>query len=783
MRPLLRASFGALLCLCTSSPAWSLTASITERAPSVRGAPATFELQVSDAVGEAQVRWDLGDETRTEFAAGDVSRVHTYAKPGHYPVLVTVKDDGGFTSVSFVHTVHEPLVAGQASVSSDLAYDVASGKIYTANEDNDSVSVVDAVAMTKLGELPVSRGPVALALLPSGKLWVLQRDASSLSVVDTASLHVEREVALPRAAQPMGLAVSPRGDAAYVSLMATGKLLKLDLEGATLGELEVGPTPRGVSVSHDGAKVFVTRFISAESGGEVLEVDAATLQVSRRFVLAPDTTTEDTDQQGRGLPNYLFSVALSPDGLFAWVPAKKDNVFRGIFRDQQPLTDDNTVRPLLSLLDLATGQEALARRIDLDDRNLPNQVVFSPLGDYAFVSVAGSALVEVRDAYTGSFVTALKEAGFSPRGLVLTAEQRLFSHASLSRSLVAYDVADIIASHDFITKRVAEVPTVATEKLAPEVLRGKQLFYNSADVRMSDQGYLSCASCHFDGAEDGRVWDFGSVGEGLRNTVSLLGRRGLGHGNLNWSGSFDELQDADDNIRELFGGKGFLTAEQLAGGTVGTPRGDKKAGLSPELDALAAFLTSLGAHRPSPFRSPDGSLSADGVAGRVLYRRLGCGFCHGGGDTTDSGGGKAHDVGTLSPTSGKRSGEPLLGLDTPTLNGAWETPPYLHDGSALTLLDVFTTKNPDDRHAFTSQLSETERKQLVSYVQQLDGSIDLDPAPGTTGGGSGNGGSSYAAPAGQAAGCSLTRRGRSNDHSAYVLLAALVIAELRRRRP
>ncbi len=779
MRSLARTSLVGLAWLCAAGPALGVTASMAQRAPSVRGEPATFELAIQDAVGQAQVRWDLGDETRTEFTAGDVRRAHSYEKPGHYPVLVTVKDDAGFTSVSFVHTVHEPLVTGRASVSSDVAYDRATGRIYTANEDNDSVSVVDALGLIKLREVAVSRGPVALALWPNGKLWVLHRDASSLSVVDTASLRLERDIALSRGAQPMGLALGPSGDVAYVSLMATGKLLELDAQGAVLRELAVGPTPRGVSVSHDGGSVFVTRFISADCGGEVLEVDAASFAISRRFSLPADTTTLDTDQQGRGLPNYLFSVALSPDGLFAWVPAKKDNIYRGLFRDAQPLTDDNTVRPLLSLLDLRTGEENVARRIDLDDRNLPNQVVFSALGDYAFVSVAGSALVEVRDAYTGGFVTALKEAGFAPRGLVLTEQGRLFSHASLSRSLVVYDVADILDSHDFITQRVAEISTVASEKLSPQVLRGKQLFYNSADVRMSDQGYLSCASCHFDGADDGRVWDFGSVGEGLRSTISLFGRRGMGQGNLNWSGSFDELQDADDNIRELFGGKGFMTAEQLATGSVATPKGDKKAGLSPELDALAAFLSSLDTQRASPFRNPDGSSSADGVAGRALYRKLGCGFCHTGADTTDSASGKLHDLGTLSKSSGQGNFQPLLGVDTPTLNGVWETPPYLHDGSAPTLLDVLTTSNPDDRHAFTSELTARELEQLIAYVQQLDGSSDPEPSGGGTGaGGSGAvGGSS--APGDSGGGCSL---GPASSASGSLSVFGLALAWLRRRR-
>jgi YVTN family beta-propeller protein len=715
LRRSLRSSLGVIaLGVLWAAPAHAVTASIPTRVPSITGQPVTFDLVVTDAMGPAEIRWDMGDETRTEFTVDLIQQTHTYAAPGHYPILVTVRDTVGFTSVAFVHTVHEPLTEGSPTGSTDLVYDPTSKLVYSANYDNDSVSVVDAVGLAKVAEVPVSRGPISLALAPGGKLWVLHRDAHSIAIIDTASNSVEQDVMLPYASQPMGLAFSPSGDAAYVSLMALGKLLKLDpSSGMVLGEAEVGASARGVSVSHDGSQVYVTRFISQETHGEVVRLNAS-LELDTRFELASDTTTLDTDQQGRGLPNYLFSVGLSPDGQFAWVPGKKDNIFRGMFRDEQALSDDNTVRPLIALLNTADGVEQLDRRIDLDDRNLPNQVVFTPLGDYAFVSVAGSALVEVREAYTGGFVTALKEAGFAPRGLALTEDNKLFVHASLSRSLVVYDVADIVNSVDQTTKRLMEIPTVEAEKLAPEVLRGKQLFFNSSDIRMSDQGYISCASCHFDGAEDGRVWDFASAGEGLRNSVSLLGRRGTEQGNVNWSGSFDEIQDADDNIRNLFGGKGFLTAEQLAVGTVGTALGDKKQGLSPELDAIAAFLTSLDTYHASPYRNPDGTLTPDGALGRALFNRLGCGFCHTRPDATDSSRGKLHDVGTLKPTSGTRGGEPLLGIDTPTLNGVWETAPYLHDGSAATLLDVLTTANPEDQHAFTSGLTEQELAQLVS---------------------------------------------------------------------
>jgi hypothetical protein len=58
-----------------------------------------------------------------------------------------------------------------------------------------------------------------------------------------------------------------------------------------------------------------------------------------------------------------------------------------------------------------------------------------------------------------------------------------------------------------------------------------------------------------------------------------------------------------------------------------------------------------------------------------------------------------------------------LGRD---LLGIWQTPPYLHDGSAATLRDVLTTRNVDDTHGEVSSLSDEEIDELVAYMMQID---------------------------------------------------------------
>jgi cytochrome c peroxidase len=271
---------------------------------------------------------------------------------------------------------------------------------------------------------------------------------------------------------------------------------------------------------------------------------------------------------------------------------------------------------------------------------------------------------------------------------------------------------------------IGEASTVATEPLSAELLLGARLFDDSADPRLSRDGYIACAHCHLDGLDDHRTWDFTDRGEGLRNTIDLSGRMGEGHGPIHWSGNFDELEDFENDLRGAFRGTGLLSDADFAAheATLGTP----KRGLGAELDALAAYIRTLPMHR-SPYRRDDGSLDASAERGRALFLdpARGCTICHGGAELTDSafvspGTPRLHDVGTLGTGSGMRLGGPLPGIDTPTLRGLFLSAPYLHDGSAPTLRAVLRDRNPDDRHGVTSDLSDAQLEDLVAYLLSLE---------------------------------------------------------------
>ncbi len=732
----------------TGSAVTAIVPQALANAPTQVSQPVAFGVASVSGPGPFQYSWDFGDGTPPTPFSSSSQASHAYAAAGHYAAIVTVSNGTITGTDSFIQTVHYPITPVRPTRSTTIALDEARARVWCVNADNDTVTAIDAVTLQKVLEVPVGVHPRTLAKAPDGTIWVACEDDATVRVLHPGSGAVLQTIALPYASAPFGLAMSPDGTAAYVTLGATGQVAKLDPAARSLlATTAVGSEPRAIAIAADAERIFVSRFVSgisplptAPASGErsaangvqepivraeVYELSAAAFERVGVIPLELDPGP-DTEASGRGIPNYLSSLAISPDGRRLWVASKKDNVQRGLLRSGQPLTFENTVRTISSQIDLVANAEDLSARIDFNDRDMAFAIEFSGLGDYAFHVLQGSNALDVRDAYTGAIVAGVDGTGLAPQGLTLTSDGRtLFVHNFMSRTVAAYDVGGVTAATGFAMPLLRSVPTVAQEKLSPQVLRGKQIFYDAADPRMNEDGYLSCASCHLDGGHDGRTWDFTDRGEGLRNTISLRGRAGTGHGRVHWTANFDEIQDFENDIRAAFRGDGFMSNALFNTGTVSNPLGHPKKGLSQDLDALAAYVASLTTFGRSPHRDPSGALTAAAQRGQATFQQLACAQCHSGQAFTDSASGAKHDVGTIRPSSGQASGGPLLGLDTPTLRGLWATAPYLHDGSAPTLMDVITSRNPQGRHGATGALTAAERADLVTYLLQID---DLEPA-------------------------------------------------------
>jgi DNA-binding beta-propeller fold protein YncE len=738
--------------------------------------------------------FDFGDGTKPVTGAS-IDATHTFAAPGRFTVVATLRSgDDIVTSCAGSIVIHRPLAAGKPESATGMALDDAGARLFVAHRDNDTVSAVRTSDLTVAWETDVAMAPESVAIGPGGEVWAASDRKSEITILDPETGAVKATLPLPRGSRGRAIVLSPDRATAYVALQGTGKLARVDTAARSIvSSLDVGPTPRGLARSADGKRLFVTRLISPADQAEVVVVDATAFTVEKTISFARDKGP-DGEASSRGVLNYLRSPALSPDGTSAFFPAVKDNTERGFYLEEEKLTFETTVRSVIAELDLGSLEETVGHRTDLNDRSLPAAVVFSPLGDLAFVAVEGNDKVEVLDAYTRATLTGVDSKGAAPDSLLLSPDGKmLFVRNFLDRNVAAYDVSGILDATTNQASLVGTVVTSAREKLSAEELRGKKIFYGAGDRRMSRDGYLACAVCHLDGEHDGRTWDFTERGEGLRNTTTLLGRRGTGHGNVHWTGNFDEIQDFENDVRKAFAGKGFMTDEDFASDGRDLPLGGKKAGRSADLDALAAYVTSLSLVGPSPFRNEDGSLTDDGKKGRSIFQKSGCETCHGGADFTNSVEGKLFDVGTIDEPAGQRLGETLTGFDAPTLKGLWETGPYLHDGRAGTVADMLSSAG--GTHGKLSSLSAEERSQLAAYVVQIDDMDDsVDPGQVPDGGGGGgapDAGTAQApvvSPSSDDGGCSIGERGATTaawplSIALSALFAGMVRLARQRRRP
>jgi mono/diheme cytochrome c family protein len=660
----------------------------------------TLQLDAQGSVG-TQFVWTTSDGQSAEGAVVELQ----FDAPGHLTAILSVSDELGRSDTASVPiSVTWPPSTEPPRSSSALAAD--GDRLYAVMPDFDLLVEIDLAARAVLRWVPVCDEPRTVASA-HGALWVACAGDTVARVAEQTEL-----VTLPQGSRPFGIV--PWAGGVWVTLQGAGALAELGTEGALLRVVPALPDARGLAAW--GAEVMLSRWRSPDEGGLVLQLDEA-LSVQHTTTLPLDPGP-DSDTNSRGVPNLLAALSVRPDGRVAVVGGTKANLERGLFRDGLPLTFETASRADLREISLHPDEGTVGeqtRAALFDDRDQVLAVAWSPRGDWLYVLSPGMETVDVLDAYTLKVSGAAQGTGSGAEALWVSPEgDELWVLASASRTLTVFD----------LTQPATPSPLVTLELLPPEgeildeaVLAGKILFGRSVDPRMSGGGYLSCASCHPEGDHDGRTWDFTDRGEGLRNTISLLGRAGVGP--LHWSANFDEIQDFENDIRYGQGGQGFLT-EELFAQTEDT-LGPSKQGLSPELDALAAYVQSL--TRAPAAAAPPPELAAQG---QQLFHDpvVGCAECHALPSTTDSawlseGEPLLHDVGTLGPGSGQRRGGPLLGLDTPSLQGLAHTAPYLHDGSAPTVRAVLVDRNSADQHGVTSHLSEDELVALEAFLLGL----------------------------------------------------------------
>jgi hypothetical protein len=201
---------------------------------------------------------------------------------------------------------------------------------------------------------------------------------------------------------------------------------------------------------------------------------------------------------------------------------------------------------------------------------------------------------------------------------------------------------------------------------------GRAMFHTQTQVG------LACASCHPEARDDGLVWQFET--EGTRRTQSIAGDI-LDRAPYHWSGDMADLPTLMDAV----------FAVRMAGPT---PTHSQHVALGPWLNRV-----------PAP--APIVPLDAQAVArGQALFEsaQVGCANCHSGPLLTNH---TLQNVGTGAT------------FKVPSLRGVGARPPFLHDGSAPTLLARFGAQGGGDLHGHTAQLNPMQISDLVAYLESL----------------------------------------------------------------
>jgi YVTN family beta-propeller protein len=585
----------------------------------------------------------------------------------------------------------------------DLALSPDGKRLFVVCSGSDEVLVVDTAARSVVGRVAVGKVPRGIALSPDGKrFFVTNSWSDTVSEVDAASLQVLRT--LPAGFEPTGVAMDAARNVLYVANRLSDDISIVDLAGgADVQRLVAGRGASYVTASPDGARIYVSHIypqidkFRAPPRSEITTVDSERQVVADRLAL----------NNAAG----VFHIALSRDGrLGIAAELRPKNLVPLAHVEHGWVFGDS-----LAVFGEDIGAVGGVVQMPLDEienyPSLPFGVAISPDKTRAYVSASGSNEVLIVDL--AKLVAAARSPQAARLSNDLSASARyVVAHVAVGRNprsigispdgkalYVANRLDDTISIVDTARAAVAAtIPLGGPADLTPE-RRGERLFYSS----MYSFGHqFGCANCHLDSTFDGLSWDLEPDGFG----IDIVDNRAIEEikdtAPYKWNGSNPDLQTECGPRTERF----FFRSQGF--------RGD-------DLEDLVKYIKSIPL-RPNRYRLPDGELTPAQLRGQGFFTRtakkdgtpipdaLQCFVCHSGPYYTNK---RTADVGTGKLTD--RS--PLV--DTPQLTNVVHSAPYLHDGSARTLEEIWTVFNPKDKHGVTNDMTKDELNDLIEFLKTL----------------------------------------------------------------
>jgi YVTN family beta-propeller protein len=585
-------------------------------------------------------------------------------------------------------------------------------RLFVVCEASNLVLVVDTRTRQVVGRIGVGNRPEGIALSPDGTtLYVTNEWSNTVSKIDASSLQVVGT--LKTGWGPAGVTTDRAGKFLYTANTLGDNISVINLStGEEIKRLEAGHFPEYVALSRNGKWVYVSNLLAHTAPPEKPPVSQLTVIDTERQVVSNRISIPEAIQL-----RYIAQLPANEGG-YLLVPFQQPHNLIPLVQIRQGWYLTNglaVIRPSPS-----SGQQATVMELLLDDIDRYYADGFGSAstsdGRYALITASGANTVSIIDINRLNRLLSQLPPG-NPLALAHrldSARQIVIKRIHTGRNPTAVVVSpdnkfayianrtdDTVTVIDLQQLKVVSTIGLGGPKEITPVRRGEQLFF---DARFCYQGQLACASCHpHEGFEDGLAWSLETpeLGRDVVENRTLLDISETSP--FKWNGLNPDLatQDGPRTAMYIFRSQGFS---------------------HDQVKDLVSYIQSLKLP-PNPHVNKNGRLTEAQERGRAVFFRTTtnngtiipehdrCYYCHA--PQTHYTSRVRMDVGTSTRF------DTVKEFDIPQLEGVFMRAPYLHNGEALTLEEIWTKFNPDDKHGITSDMNKVQLNDLIEFLKTL----------------------------------------------------------------